>query len=74
MSRTVSSNPKRRSSSPGTNGLTLGRGFDQLTMRWLSKIAKRKHVAVGDVIHAAIESILAKCEAEAELETKIIKM
>ena len=45
----------------------------QPTMRWLSKIAKRKHVAVADVIYEAIESFLAKWEAEAELETKIIK-
>jgi len=48
-------------------------GLDQPTMRWLSKIAKRKHVAVADVIYEAIESFLAKWEAEAELETKIIK-
>ncbi len=26
-------------------------GLDQPTMRWLSKIAKRKHVAVADVIY-----------------------
>jgi hypothetical protein len=48
-------------------------GLDQPTMRWLSNIAKRKHVAVADVIYEAIESFLAKWEAEAELETKIIK-
>jgi hypothetical protein len=48
-------------------------GLDQPTMRWLSKIAKRKHVAVADVIYEAIESFLAKWEAEAERETKIIK-
>jgi len=48
-------------------------GLDQSTMRWLSKIAKRKHVAVADVIYEAIESFLARWEAEAELETKIIK-
>jgi len=48
-------------------------GLDQPTMRWLSKIAKRKHVAVVDVIYEAIESFLARWEAEAELETKIIK-
>ncbi len=48
-------------------------GLDQPTMRWLSKIAKRKHVAVADVIYEAIESFLAKWEAEAEPETKIIK-
>jgi hypothetical protein len=42
-------------------------------MRWLSKVAKRKHVAVADVIYDVIESFVAKCEAEAELEKKIIK-
>jgi hypothetical protein len=47
--------------------------LDQPTMRWLSRIAKQKHVAVADVIYEAIESFLAKWEAEAELETKIIK-
>jgi hypothetical protein len=48
-------------------------GLDQPTMRWLSKMAKRKRVGVADVIYEAIESFVAKCEAEAELETKIIK-
>jgi hypothetical protein len=48
-------------------------GIDQPTMRWLSKVAKRKHVEVTDVIYEALESFVAKCEAEAELETKIIK-
>ena len=47
--------------------------LDQATMRWLSKVAKRKQVGVADVIYEAVESFLAKCEAEAELETKIIK-
>jgi hypothetical protein len=48
-------------------------GLDQQTMRWLSKEAKRKRVGVADVIYEAVESFVAKCEAEAELETKIIK-
>jgi hypothetical protein len=43
-------------------------GLDQPTMRWLSKIAKRKHVAVVDVIYEALDSFVAKWEAEAELE------
>jgi len=47
--------------------------LDQPTMPSLSKIAKRKHVAVVDVIYEALESFVAKCEAEAELEEKIIK-
>ena len=47
--------------------------LDQRTMRWLSKVAKRKRVAVADVIYEVLESFVAKCEAEAELETKIIK-
>jgi hypothetical protein len=42
-------------------------------MRWLSQVAKRKQVGVADVIYEAVESFAAKCEAEAELETKIIK-
>jgi len=48
-------------------------GLDQPTMRSLSKEAKRKHVAVADVIYEAMESFVAKCEAKAELEQKIIK-
>jgi hypothetical protein len=48
-------------------------GIDQPTMRSLSKEAKRKRVGVADVIYEAVESFVAKCEAEAELETKIIK-
>ena len=47
--------------------------LDQPTMRWLCKVAKRKRVGVADVIYEALESFVAKCEAEAELETKIIK-
>ena len=48
-------------------------GLDQSTMQWLSKVAKRKRVGVADVMYEAIESFLARWEAEAELETKIIK-
>ena len=48
-------------------------GLDQPTMRWLSKEARRKRVGVTDVIYEAIESFVAKCEAEADLENKIIK-
>jgi len=47
--------------------------LDQRTMRWLSKVAKRKRVVVADVIYEVLESFVAKCEAEAELEKKIIK-
>jgi hypothetical protein len=47
--------------------------LDQPMMRWLSKEAKRKRVAVADVIYEAVESLVAKCEAEADLEQKIIK-
>ena len=47
-------------------------GLDRPTMRWLSKEATRKRVGVADVIYEAVESFVAKCEAEAELETKII--
>jgi hypothetical protein len=47
--------------------------LDQATMRWLGKVAKRKQVGVADVIYETIESFVTKREAEAELETKIIK-
>jgi hypothetical protein len=46
-------------------------GPDQPTMRWLSKVAKRKHVAVVDVIYEALDSFVAKWEADAELEKNI---
>ena len=45
-------------------------GLDRSTMRSLSKEAKRKHVGVADVIYEAVESFVAKCEAEAELENE----
>ena len=48
-------------------------GFDQRDLRRLSKIAKRNGVRVADVIYEAIESFVAKCEAEADLEEKVIK-
>lgn len=48
-------------------------GLDQPTMRWLSKTANQKRVGIADVIYEAVESFVAKCEAEADLENKIIK-
>ena len=48
-------------------------GLDRSTMRSLSMEAKRKHVGVADIIYETVESFVAKCEAEAELETKIIR-
>ena len=48
-------------------------GFDQRELRQLSKIAKRNGVRVADVIYGAIEAFVAKCEAEADLEEKVIK-
>lgn len=48
-------------------------GLDQATLRSLSKAAKRKRVGVADVIYESVESFVAKCEAEAELEMKIIE-
>jgi hypothetical protein len=47
--------------------------LDQATLRRLSKEAKRNRVGVADVIYEAIESFVAKCEAEVALETKLIK-
>ena len=48
-------------------------GFDQRELRRLSKIATRNRVGVADVIYEAIESFVAKCEAEVDLEEKVIK-
>jgi hypothetical protein len=47
--------------------------LDQPTMRLLRRIADRERVKVADVIHGALELFVAKCEAEADLEKKIIK-
>ena len=43
-------------------------------MRLLSEEAKRKRVGVADVIYEVVESFIAKCEPEADLENKIIKL
>jgi hypothetical protein len=43
------------------------------TLQSLSKEARRKRVGVADVIHEAVELFVAKCEAEADLERKVIK-
>jgi hypothetical protein len=48
-------------------------GFDQRELRRLSKIAKRNGVGIADAIYEAIESFVAKCEAEVDLEEKVIK-
>jgi hypothetical protein len=47
--------------------------LDRPTMRWLSRTAKRNRVEVADVIYEVLEAFVAKCEAEADLEQKIIK-
>ena len=48
-------------------------GFNQQELRRLSKTAMRNGVGVADVIYEAVESFVAKCEAEADLEEKVIK-
>ena len=48
-------------------------GFDQRELRRLSKRAERKGVGVPAVLSKAVESFIAKCEAEADLEKKVIK-
>ena len=47
--------------------------LDQPTMRLLRRIADRERVKVADVIHGALALFVAKCEADADLEKKIIK-
>jgi len=39
----------------------------------ISKTAKRNGVVVADVLSEAVESFVAKSEAEADLEEKVIK-
>jgi len=72
----VKTAPKTRPSNV-TSFILEGRwpldGFNQQELRRLSKTAKRNGVGVADVIYEAVESFLAKCEAEAELEEKVIK-
>ena len=46
---------------------------DQTMMRRLRKLANRSGGTVEDVIHEALEQFVAKCEAERELEAKIIR-
>ena len=48
-------------------------GFDQRELRRLSKTVKRNGVGVADVLYEAVQSFIAKCEAEADLEEKVIK-
>jgi hypothetical protein len=48
-------------------------GFNQQELRRLSKTAMRNGVGVADVLYEAVESFVAKCEAEADLEEKVIK-
>jgi hypothetical protein len=48
-------------------------GFDQRELRRLSKTGKRNGVGVADVLYEAVESFVAKCEAGADLEEKVIK-
>jgi hypothetical protein len=42
-------------------------------LRRLSRIAKRNGVGIADVLYEAVESFVARCEAEADLEEKVIK-
>ena len=48
-------------------------GFDQRELRRLRKKAKRNGVGIADVLYEAVESFVAKCEAEANLEEKVIE-
>ena len=48
-------------------------GFDQRELRRLSKTATRNGVGIADLLSEAVESFVAKCEAEADLEEKVIK-
>jgi hypothetical protein len=48
--------------------------LDQRMMRKLRKLADRTGWTVEDLIHEGILEFVAKCQAESELETKIIQL
>jgi hypothetical protein len=48
--------------------------LDQSMMRKLRKLADRTGWTVEDLIHEGILEFVAKCQAENELETKIIQL
>jgi hypothetical protein len=48
-------------------------GLDQEMLRSLRRVANLKRWTIEDVMCDTLEECLAKCEAEAELETKIIR-
>jgi hypothetical protein len=48
--------------------------LDQSMMRKLRKLANRTGSTVEDLIHEGILGFVAKCQAEKELETKIIQL
>jgi len=57
----------------GLRGLPLLNKLDQSMMRKLRRLADRTGWTVEDLIHEGILKFVAKCEAERELETKIIR-
>ena len=54
-------------------GLPALNKLDQSMMRKLRKLADRTGWTVEDLIHEGVVEFVAKCEAERELETKIIR-
>jgi hypothetical protein len=48
-------------------------GLDQEILRSLRRVANLKRRTIEDVMCDTLDEFLAKCEAEAELETKIIR-
>jgi hypothetical protein len=55
------------------DGLPPLHKVDQATMRRLRKLADQRGSSVEKLIHEAIEQWVALCEAERELETKVIR-
>ena len=55
------------------DGLPPLNKVDQTMMRRLRKLADQRGCNVEDLIHEAIEQWVAQCEAERELETKIVR-
>jgi hypothetical protein len=55
------------------DGLPALNKVDQTMMRRLRELADRRGWSVEHLIHEALEQWVAHCEAERELETKIIR-
>ena len=65
--------PMRKNVIPFRIGSCAVNALDQDKMQWLRRIADKKGWPIEAVINNAMDSFVTKCEAEADLEAKIIR-